>query len=48
VTRLRLHLPPFVVAIWVMTSVVVAIVYGLCMGTAEAVSPHGQDTTARS
>jgi hypothetical protein len=36
------------VAIWVMTSVVVAIAYGLCLGTAEAVSPHGQDTTARS
>jgi hypothetical protein len=39
-----LHLPPFLVAIWVMASVVVAIAYGLCMGTAEAVSPHGQDT----
>ena len=47
-TRFRLHLPPFLMAIWVMTSVVVAIAYGLCMGTAEAVSPHGQDTTARS
>ena len=38
----------FVVATWVMSLVVVAIAYGLCLGTAEAVTPHGQDTTARS
>jgi hypothetical protein len=31
-----------------MASVVVAIAYGLCLGTAEAVTPHGQDTTQRT
>jgi hypothetical protein len=35
------------VAAWVMTSIVVAIAYGLCLGTAEAVAPHGHDA-ARS
>jgi hypothetical protein len=43
-TRFRLHLPPFVTAAWVMTAVVAAIAYALCLGTAEAVTPHGQDT----
>jgi hypothetical protein len=38
-TRFRLHLPGFVVAVWVMAAVVVAIAYGLCMGTAEAAAP---------
>jgi hypothetical protein len=33
----------FLVASWVMTLVVVAIAYGLCLGTAEAVVPHGHD-----
>jgi len=36
------------VAFWVMANVVVAIAYALCLGTAEAVAPHGQDTTART
>jgi len=48
VTRFRLHLPPFVLAVWVMASVVVAIAYGLCLGTAEAVTPHGHDTATRT
>jgi hypothetical protein len=43
-TRFRLHLPPFVVAVWVMAAVVVAIAYALCLGTAQAAAPHGQDT----
>ena len=51
-TRLHLHLPPFVMAVWVMASVVVAIAYGLCLGTAEAtaeaVTPHGHDTATRT
>jgi len=34
----------FVVASWVMTLVVAAIAYGLCLGTAEAVTPHDQNT----
>ena len=38
----------FVIATWVMTLVVAAIAYALCLGTAEAVTPHGHDTTARS
>ena len=42
----KLALPRFMIAAWVMTSVVVAIAYGLCLGTAEAVTPHGQDNTA--
>ena len=36
----------FVIATWVMTLVVAAIAYGLCLGTAEAVTPHGHDTRA--
>jgi hypothetical protein len=38
----------FVVASWVMTLVVAAIAYALCLGTAEAVTPHGHDTAARN
>ena len=44
----RLALPRFLIAAWVMTSVVVAIAYGLCLGTAEAVTPHGPDQTQRT
>ena len=33
-----------VIASWVMTLVVVAIAYGLCLGTAEAVTPHDHNT----
>jgi hypothetical protein len=33
------------VASWVMTSIVFAIAYGLCLGTAEAVTPHDHNTT---
>lgn len=39
----RLAMPRFMIAAWVMTSVVVAIAYGLCLGTAQAVIPHGPD-----
>jgi hypothetical protein len=35
----------FVIATWVMTSIVLAIAYGLCLGTAEAVTPHDHDAT---
>ncbi len=31
-------------ASWVMTSIVFAIAYGLCLGTAEAVTPHDHNT----
>ena len=41
----KLHCPHFVVAAWVMTSVVVAIAYALCLGTAEAVTPHDHGQT---
>ena len=34
---LKNHLPSFIVATWVMSSVVIAIAYALCRGTAEAV-----------
>jgi hypothetical protein len=44
----NLALPRFMIAAWVMTSVVVAIAYGLCLGTAEAVAPHGKDHTHRT
>jgi hypothetical protein len=44
----KLALPRFMIAAWVMTSVVVAIAYALCLGTAEAVVPHGHDTTQRT
>ncbi|HVY98406.1 MAG TPA: hypothetical protein VHA35_02815 [Dongiaceae bacterium] len=33
------------VAAWVMTAIVVAIAYVLCLGTAEAVAPHPQAPT---
>ena len=33
------------VATWVMTSIVVAIAYGLCLGTAEAVTHHDHNPT---
>ena len=35
----------FVIASWVMTLVVGAIAYGLCLGTAEAVTPHDHKPT---
>jgi hypothetical protein len=41
-------LPRFMIAAWVMTSVVIAIAYALCLGTAEAVAPHGHDTAQRT
>jgi hypothetical protein len=41
------YLSGFLVGTWVMASIVVAIAYGLCLGTAEAVAPHDHDT-ARS
>jgi hypothetical protein len=44
VRAFKLRMPRFMTAAWVMTSVVVAIAYALCLGTAEAVTPHGQDT----
>ena len=44
----KLHCPRFMIAAWVMTSVVVAIAYALCLGTAEAVVPHGHDTAHRT
>jgi hypothetical protein len=44
----KLALPRFLVATWVMASVVVAIAYALCLGTAEAVTPHGPDHTQRT
>ena len=46
-TRVRLHLPGFLVAAWVMTSVVVAIAYALCLGTAEAAVPQNHNTAQR-
>jgi hypothetical protein len=49
--RFRLHLPPVFMAVWVMCAVVGAIAYGLCLGTAAAVAPHGPhnpDTTQRT
>jgi hypothetical protein len=36
------------IAAWVMTSVVIAIAYGLCLGTAEAVAPHDHNTPQRT
>ena len=47
-TRVRLHLPGFIVALWVMSSVVVAIAYALCLGTAEAAAPQNHNTTQRT
>jgi hypothetical protein len=44
----RLAMPRFMIAAWVMTSVVVAIAYTLCLGTAQAVIPHGPDHSQRS
>ena len=44
----KLHLPRFVVAAWVMTSVVIAIAYALCLGTIEAAAPHDHNTAQRS
>lgn len=44
----RLAMPRFMIAAWVMTSVVVAIAYALCLGTAQAVMPHGPDHTHRT
>jgi len=41
-------LPRFMIAAWVMTAVVVAIAYGLCLGTAQAIAPHGPDHTQRT
>jgi hypothetical protein len=36
------------VALWVMTNVVVAIAYALCLGTAEAVVPHDHNPAQRT
>lgn len=44
----KLAMPRFMIAAWVMTSVVVAIAYTLCLGTAQAVIPHGPDHTQRT
>lgn len=44
----KLKMPRFMIAAWVMTSVVVAIAYALCLGTAEAVVPHSHDTAHRT
>jgi hypothetical protein len=44
----RLAPPRFLIAAWVMTAVAVAIAYGLCLGTAQAVIPHGPDHTQRT
>ncbi|HVT51829.1 MAG TPA: hypothetical protein VHE77_09690 [Dongiaceae bacterium] len=38
-------LSSFVIATWVMTLVVGAIAYALCLGTAEAVTPHDHNPT---
>ncbi|HVO02771.1 MAG TPA: hypothetical protein VMT54_11250 [Candidatus Cybelea sp.] len=37
----------FGIAAWVMASIVVAIAYGLCIGTAEAITPHDHKTMQR-
>jgi hypothetical protein len=39
------YLSGFVLATWVMTSIVLAIAYGLCLGTAEAVAPQDHNAT---
>jgi hypothetical protein len=44
----RPALPRFMIAAWVMTAVAVVIAYTLCLGTAQAVIPHGADHTQRS
>ena len=36
------------IAGWVMTSIVFVIAYGLCLGTAEAVTPHGHNATSNA
>jgi hypothetical protein len=48
VISLKNHLPSFLVATWVMSSVVIAIAYALFRGTAEAVAPHSAKTPQRS
>jgi hypothetical protein len=45
--RFAFRLPGFVTATWVMTLVVFAIVYGLCLGTAEAALPHHPNPAER-
>ena len=45
---LKRHVSSIAIAAWVITLVFAAIAYELCLGTAEAVSPHGQDTAQRS
>ena len=44
---LKRHLSDIAIAAWVMTLVFAAIAYGLCLGTAEAVTPHDQDAAQR-
>ena len=41
-------LPRFVIAAWVMTAVVVAIGYGLCLGTVAAFGPPDHNPTHRT
>ena len=48
VVSLKNHLPGFVMAAWVMSSIVIAIAYALFRGTAEAVAPHGEKTAQRT
>lgn len=43
----KLRMPRFMIAAWVMTAVVVAIAYALCLGTAQAVMPHDPDHAQR-
>jgi hypothetical protein len=45
VASFKNHLPGFVVAVWVMASVIIAVAYALCLGAAEAVAAHRRDTT---
>jgi multidrug transporter EmrE-like cation transporter len=48
VASLKNHLPSFVVATWVMASIVIAIAYALFRGTAEAVAPQSADSARRT
>jgi len=48
VVSLKNHLPSFIVATWIIGSIVIAIAYALCRGTAEAVAPHGGKTAQRT
>ncbi len=44
-TRFTRCLSGFVLATWVMTLVIGAIAYALCLGTAEAITPHDHGPT---